>query len=453
MSEQGLAAAVTKMRDAGVNETAIKVFAHLYGEVEAGATGTIPEASIRPVVDPAAFTPTGKVSDSDLEALSKTVIIKLNGGLGTSMGLDAAKTLLPVREGVSFLDIIVRQILDARERYGVRLPLIFMNSFRTDADTLAALAPYEQLAVDDLPLSFIQSQEPKLTADTLEPVSWPQDPSLEWCPPGHGELFSALVSTGLLDQLIAQGYRFASVSNGDNLGAAPDPEMAGAVATSAAPFIAEVCRRTPNDRKGGHVAVRKADDHLILRDLAMTDPQDLEYFEDIELHAYFNTNNLWFDLHALKELLERNDGFLPLPLIRNLKTVDPTQPESTPVIQIESGMGTAIELFDGGLALEVPRDRFLPVKTTNELLLVRSDIFDLGPDWRLRARRDQLPEITLAAQYYKTMADFEQRVPVAPSLIGVDSLTVAGDWTFALGVVLNGDVVLPQTQQAETLPA
>lgn len=448
MSAHGLAAAVDKMRDAGVDETAIKVFEHLYKEVESGATGAIAEAEIMPVVDPPAFTPTDDVDQAAREALAQTVVIKLNGGLGTSMGLDAAKTLLPVREGISFLDIIVRQILDSRQRYGVRLPLIFMNSFRTDADTLAALAPYGDLAVGDIPLTFVQNQEPKLDAETLEPVSWPEDPSLEWCPPGHGDLFTALVATGILDQLLEQGFRYAAVSNGDNLGAAPDPAMAGWVAQSGAPFVAEVCRRTPNDRKGGHVAVRRSDGHLVLRDTAMTSDADMPYFEDIELHAYFNTNNLWFDLRALKQALDDNNGFLPLPLIRNVKTVDPTKPESTPVIQIESGMGTAIGLFDGAVALAVPRDRFLPVKTTNELLLVRSDIFELGEDWRLRSRRATLPEVKLDSRYYKTMADFEKRIPVAPSLIDVEKLTVAGDWSFEPGVVLAGEVELPDKGSA-----
>ena len=128
--------------------------------------------------------------------LARTVMIKLNGGLGTSMGMDRAKSLLPVRDGKSFLDIIVDQVRSARATHGVKLPLIFMNSFRTHDDTLAALTAHPDLAVDDLDLDFVQNSEPKLLADDLTPVEWPHDPELEWCPPGHGDLYTALDVSG-----------------------------------------------------------------------------------------------------------------------------------------------------------------------------------------------------------------------------------------------------------------
>ena len=71
-----------------------------------------------------------------------------------------------------------------------------MNSFRTQDDTLAALAPYADLEVDGLGLDFLQNSEPKLRADDLTPVEWPADPTLEWCPPGHGDLYTALMALG-----------------------------------------------------------------------------------------------------------------------------------------------------------------------------------------------------------------------------------------------------------------
>src|SRR5699024_7913731 len=104
------------------------------------------------------------------------------------------------------------------------------------------------LVVDSLPLDFPQNYEPKLRADDLTPVNWPQDPDLQWCPPGHGDLYTALETSGVLDALLAQGYRYANVSNSDNLGAAPDPAMAGWFAASGATYAAEVCRRTPADK-------------------------------------------------------------------------------------------------------------------------------------------------------------------------------------------------------------
>ncbi|HEU4545955.1 MAG TPA: UTP--glucose-1-phosphate uridylyltransferase, partial [Microlunatus sp.] len=250
MSDQGLALAQQKMTDAGVAQQAIDVFSHYYRQLEEGVTGFIAEDSIEPLTDPDLLDDVA-VSDADASAaLAKTVIIKLNGGLGTSMGMDKAKSLLPVRDGKSFLDIIVDQVLSARATHDAKLPLVFMNSFRTQDDTLAALAPYPDLEVDGLGLDFLQNSEPKLRADDLTPVEWPADPSMEWCPPGHGDLYTALMASGVLAKLLAAGYRYASVSNSDNLGAAPNARIAGWFAASGAPYAAEICRRTAADRKG-----------------------------------------------------------------------------------------------------------------------------------------------------------------------------------------------------------
>ena len=190
-------------------------------------------------------------------------MIKLNGGLGTSMGLDRAKSLLSVRDGKNFLDLQVAQVLHARRAHGVRLPLLFMNSFRTRDDTLAHLARYGDLAVEGLPLDFVQNAIPKIDAQTFEPVAWPDDPELEWCPPGHGDIYVALEASGILEDLLDKGFRYASLANGDNLGAGPNATLAGWFAASGAPYAAEVCVRTPNDRKGGHLAVRRSDGQLI----------------------------------------------------------------------------------------------------------------------------------------------------------------------------------------------
>lgn len=441
MSDQGLHAAQSKMVDAGVDPVAINVFSHYYRQLEAGETGLILEDSIEPLTDPAHLSQM-QVSDQEAtDAIGQTVIIKLNGGLGTSMGLDKAKSLLEVRDGKSFLDLIATQVLAARERYGARLPLLLLNSFRTREDSLAALANYPELVVGDLPLDILQNQEPKLRVDDLFPVAWPPDPSLEWCPPGHGDLYTSLLGSGVLEQLIEAGFRYANVSNGDNLGAAPNAKLAGWFAKTGAPYAAELCRRTINDKKGGHLAIRKSDGQLILRDTAQTAPSEMHFFTDEFRHPYFHTNNLWFDLVALRDVLAARDGVLGLPLIRNEKTVDPTDPESTPVIQIESAMGAAIEVFEGATAICVDRSRFLPVKTTNELLLLRSDVYQLGSDGTLSATVDASPEIDLG-KAYKTVSGFARRIPAAPSLKLANRLSVSADWTFGRDVVVIGDVDL-----------
>ena len=442
MSTSGLRRAQQKMREAGQSDTAVDVFGHYYRLVESGTSGYIREDDIAPMTDPPKLTEVDVDPDAARAALQQTVMIKLNGGLGTSMGLEAAKTLLPVRDGLTFLDLIVRQVRHAREANDAKLPLLFMNSFRTRDDTLAALARYPDLAVDGLPLDFLQSAEPKLTVDGLEPVEWADDPSLEWCPPGHGDIYPVLYASGLLDRLLDLGYRYLTIANGDNLGAAPDARLAGWFAASGAPYAAEVCTRTPNDRKGGHLAVRRADGRLILRDTAQTVDEEMDYFTDEFRHPYFHANNLWLDLRALSAAMVARDGVLGLPLIRNAKTVDPSDKTSTPVYQLESAMGAAIEIFPGATAIAVERDRFLPVKTTNELLLIRSDAFTLGDDGRLLAATPAIPGIDLDKRFYGLLDDFDERIAAVPSLVGARSLTVAGDWTFDTPVTVVGDARL-----------
>lgn len=452
MTSDGLSLAQEKMRQASVASAAIDVFSHYYGLVESGATGLIPEETIEPLTDPPALTQMTTSHEDAREALAATAIIKLNGGLGTSMGMDRAKSLLPVRDGATFLDLIVQQVLSVRESYDVALPLILMDSFRTRDDTLAALAAHPGIAVPGLPLDFLQNQEPKLRADDLTPVEWPADPALEWCPPGHGDLYTAILASGVLESLLEQGYRYASISNADNLGAAPDPTLAAWFAASGAPYAAEVCRRTAADRKGGHLAVRKADGRLILRDTAQTPPDQMDFFTDEHRHPFFHTNNLWFDLQRLADALQDGGSVLGLPLIRNTKTVDPTDPDSPEVIQMETAMGAAIEVFEGAQAITVPRGRFLPVKTTNDLLLLRSDAYEVAANGTVNLVPESAPLVDLDTRYYKTMAKFDARFPAGPpSLRDAARLTVEGDWTFGADVVARGEAELPDTGQAERI--
>lgn len=443
MSTDGLSTAQQKMADAGVPQTAIDVFTHYYGQLEEGVTGSIPEDTIEPYLDPPKLDDVRIDPAHAKQVFDKLAIINLNGGLGTSMGLDKAKSLLPVRDGKSFLDIIVEQVLAARRGTGSPLPLIFMNSFRTRQDTLDVLAKYPDLQVGDLPLDFLQNKEPKLRADDLTPVQWEADPSLEWCPPGHGDIYTALQTSGLLQQLLDAGFKYASVSNSDNLGTVPSPVIASWFASTGAPYAAELCRRTAADRKGGHLAVRKSDGRLILRDTAQTPQEEMDYFTDEHRHPYFHTNNLWFDLEQLDAVLKERDGVMGLPLIRNEKTVDPSDKTSPKVYQIESAMGAAIEVFEGATAIVVGRDRFLPVKATSDLLLIRSDLYALDQRQALVQQVPSVPAVTLASEPYKLIGDFEARFPQGvPSLKEAASLDVQGDWTFGQDVSVIGDAVL-----------
>ncbi|MGZ5416170.1 MAG: UTP--glucose-1-phosphate uridylyltransferase [Nocardioides sp.] len=444
MSDQGLQQARDKMVTAGVDPVAIEVFAHYYRLVESGETGMIPESTIEPL-DSDALADVEIPDDVAREAIGRTVVIKLNGGLGTSMGMDRAKSLLDVRGDLSFLDIIARQVLAVREKYDAPLPLIFMNSFRTSADTREVLARYPDLAVGDLPLEFLQNKEPKLREDELTPVEWPKDPDLEWCPPGHGDIYTALRGTGLLDRLIDAGYTQVFVSNSDNLGAVPDPRVAGWFARSGAPFAIEAVRRTPSDRKGGHFATRRSDGRIVLRETAQTLDEDKDALGDLNRHKFTSTNNLWFNLAAMRAELDARDGILGLAMIKNTKTVDPSDPSSPSVIQIETAMGAAIEVFDRATTIEVGRDRFVPVKTTNDLLVLRSDCYELDDDHVLHLLSDTVPFVDLDPAHYQLVGDFDAHfADGVPSLRQAKQLVVNGDWYFGSDVTVVGEGVLDE---------
>src|SRR5829696_7840468 len=273
----GLQASVEKMRADEVSDAAIETFRDLYTRWQEGETGLLPESEIEPLGDAPSLDSLPEPGDEAHAALDATVVLKLNGGLGTSMGMTKAKSLLEVKDGLTFLDVIARQVLDARRRLGVRLPLVLMNSFATRDDSLEALSRIDGLA-SDVPADFVQSKEPKIVADDGAPVAWPDNPGLEWAPPGHGDVYPSLVGSGMLDALLDRGYRYLFMSNSDNLGAALDPRILAWIAREEIPFLSEVADRTEADRKGGHLAVRTSGGGLVLRETAQVPDEDADAF-------------------------------------------------------------------------------------------------------------------------------------------------------------------------------
>jgi UTP--glucose-1-phosphate uridylyltransferase len=443
-----LDAALEKMRADGVADVAMKTFAHYYDRLRAGEEGVLAESEIEPVAELPDADELPDDDDGARAALGQTVVIKLNGGLGTSMGMTGPKSLLEVKDGLTFLDITVRQILDLRARIGVPLPLVLMNSFATSAASLAALEAYDELSVDGVAADFVQSKVPKLAADDLSPASCPADPALEWAPPGHGDLYPSLLSSGMLVALLGAGYNYAFVANVDNLGAVLEPRILAWFARERMPFLMEVADRTAADRKGGHL-VRRSDGGLVLREIAQTPADDVDAFQDVTRHPFFNTNTLWIDLRALADVLDERGGVLGLPMIVNRKTIDPGDAASTPVIQLETAMGAAIDVFAGARAVRVPRERFVPVKTTDDLLALRSDAYVLHDDGRIAVAVERdgagagAPLVQLDARYFKFVRDFEARFAAgAPSLVAAERLTVRGDVAFGAGVVVRGAVTV-----------
>ena len=443
MSTAGFRAAEQRMQAAGQPEEAIESFRRAYERLDSGQSVLVRSADLEPVRDVPRLEELPEPDDA--AALEHVAMIKLNGGLATTMGLRSPKSLLEARDGHSFLEIIIGQTLALRRRYGIGLPLVLMDSEATREETLSVLRRHPELA-DGLDLDFLQSMVAKLDAETLAPVSWPANPSLEWNPPGHGDVYGALRRSGMLSALLERGFWYAMISNSDNLGATLDPRIAEYVAREGIPFVMEVVEGTEADRKGGHIARRIADGQLILREIAQTPPEDEDSFRDFHRWRYYNTNSLWIDLRALDQALEEHGGVLELPLIVNRKTVDPRDPSSTPVLQLESAMGAAIESFRGAQIVCVPRTRFVPVKTTDDLLVLRSDVYELTDEMVVRPapeRAGKLPYVELDKRYYRLLDEFEARFPSGPpSLRKAERLVVHGDVTFEAGVVVRGAVEL-----------
>jgi UTP--glucose-1-phosphate uridylyltransferase len=441
MSDEQIDAAATKMREAGQSEAAIRQFSSALERVLSGVATLIPSSELEPAPDVPELDELSGVDAAMV--LERLAVIRLNGGLATSMGLQEPKSLLEARDGRSFLQIIVGQTLALRRRHGVRLPLILMNSEATRAPTLDALAQSPQLSTPELPSDFLQSMVPKLDAETMLPARWPAAPALEWCPPGHGDVYAALVGSGMLEALRDQGFRYVMIANSDNLGAVVDARIAGHMVREQLPFLMEVVLGTAADRKGGHIARRLSDGRLILRETAQTPPEDEESFRDYTHWRYYNTNSLWIDLAALEARFV-DDGALELPVIVNRKTVDPRDSSSPPVLQLESAMGAAIGSFPGAQLLQVPRTRFVPVKTTDDLLVLRSDAYRLGDEFRVEPAPGvdgQMPLVELDKRYFGMIDDFERRIAAGPpSLREAQRLVVEGDVRFGAGVVVRGDV-------------
>ena len=445
VSDEATAAAIAKLEADGAAAATVASFAGQLGRLTAGELGMLAESELQPIDE----LPDAERLDVDAaaiaELLDQTVVIKLNGGLGTSMGLAGPKSLLEVKDGLSFLDITARQIKALRAEHGdARLPLVLLNSFRTREPSLAALAGYGRLSAE-LDPDFLQGRVPKLVDDgSFAPVAWPTDPELEWSPPGHGDIYPALVGSVMLAAMLAAGYRYAFVSNADNLGAVLDPAILCWIAAEEAPFVMEVADRTAADRKGGHLA-RRADGSLVLREIAQTPEADLAAFADTERHRFFNTNSIWLDLRALAAAIG-GDGGIDLPMIVNRKTVDPSDAGSTAVVQLESAIGAAIAAIPGAGAIRVPRSRFLPVKTSDDLLVLRSDAYELTAEGVLRlssACAGRAPLAELDRDYFGLIDDFEARFAQgAPSLVAAERLTVKGDVSFGRAVKIKGAVTV-----------
>ncbi|HOD54564.1 MAG TPA: UTP--glucose-1-phosphate uridylyltransferase, partial [Candidatus Cloacimonadota bacterium] len=422
---------VSKMKQEGLNDIVINTFISYFNKLLNGEKGKLSKNEIKQPAE-SNIIHYHDLKNEKTDFLCKLAVIKLNGGLGTSMGLKKAKSLLPVKHGLSFLDIIAQQILFLREKYHFSIPVLFMNSFNTQRDTLQLLDKYPEIKKQSCPLDFVQNKFPKIRQDNFEPLTVSEE-AAGWNPPGHGDIYSCLVQEKIIDQLLDSGIEYIFVSNSDNLGAIADIRILNYMIENKIPFIMEVCNRTEMDKKGGHLAETK-DGRLILRETAQCPDDETEDFQNISLYHYFNTNNLWIDLKVLRDKMQSNHNILDLPLIINPKKVD-----NIPVYQLETAMGSAISLFEGAKAVLVNRDRFAPVKKTQDLLLIWSDIYDLKDDFTLQKVTENDHLLDLDSQYYGEIDQLVKRFPTTPpSLKERQSFSVKGDISFGNNLSFKG---------------
>ncbi len=364
--------------------------------------------------------------------LSRVAVCKLNGGLGTSMGCQSPKSTIIVRDNKSFLDLIVDQLCEVESEFGVQVPLILMNSFYTHEETRRVIEKYcGQLKID----TFQQNRFPRLLEDSLQPLSEKEYGNDAWYPPGHGDFYSCIYEMGFLDKLLEEGREVLFVANADNLGAVIDPRILHHIMENDIPFLIEMTPKTPADVKGG--TLYQEGDNVKLLEIASVPEEHREEFCSQRKFKVFNTNNIWINLRHLRAQLEK--GPLDLNVIVNRKSV-----AGKNIVQLETAIGSAVECFPGAVGLTVSRDRFMPVKKTDDLLLVQSDLFVLDKGRLVRnpdRQQSGLPSVKLGDQFTH-LKDYQDRIPCIPGMLDLDSLEVTGDVRFGEDIQLQGAIKL-----------
>lgn len=364
--------------------------------------------------------------------LNKLVIVKLNGGLGTSMGCTGPKSVIQVRNDLTFLDLTVCQVERLNEMYGCDVPLVLMNSFNTHQDTLKLIRKYENRNCKIH--TFLQSKYPRINKETLLP-----EPG-EWYPPGHGDFYDAFHNSGLLKKFLADKKDYCFVSNIDNLGANADLNILNVLiskGSNAPTFVMEVTDKTMADVKGGTLV--EYEKKLRLLEIAQVPKDHVDEFKSVKKFKIFNTNNLWMHLQSIENLVL--DKSLELDIIVNHKHLD----SGVDVIQLETAAGAAMKYFDRGIGINVPRSRFLPVKKTSDLLLIKSNLYKLDNGYLsmspLRAF-PSVPLVKLGDEHFSKVREFQSRFASIPDVLELNHLTVSGDVTFGKNVSLRGTVII-----------
>jgi UTP--glucose-1-phosphate uridylyltransferase len=438
---------IEKMRKENLSDDLIQDFLRKVDKVRKGETGKVDWKTIgdlNPETDEIDLEFLRKTRNPKPENLKKLAVIKLNGGLGTSMGLSKAKSLIKIKNNMSFLEIIASQIQYFRKKYNLEIPLILMDSYNTKADCQEELQKIG--FTQSFPTSFLQNKVPRLNKEDLSPIDIP-DKKEEWCPPGHGDIYLSLKETGILKSLIDNGYEYAFISNGDNLGATIEPFILDYLLEEKLEFVMEMTPKTLADTKGGAIYRKMVDGNFVGLELLETAQVPKEYeheFSGMGKFRTFSTNNLWIRLDALYNRLQK--GLMDLSLIVNPKSVN-----GIDILQLETAMGSAIGNFQKTKGIIIPRDRFAPVKKCEDTLIRMSDAYTLNEDYSLTMSEKRkslgLGEnlVSLEDAYYKKVNDFHSYFTTIPSLVESNSFTVKGPVLFDSKITIIGNVTIENT--------
>lgn len=375
-------------------------------------------------------------TDETTSLLSKLAVLKLNGGLGTSMGCKGPKSVIEVRGDTTFLDLIVQQIEHLNKSYpGAEVPLLLMNSFNTDTETAKIIQKYQHTNVTIT--TFQQSRYPRITKDSQDPMPVIHEgyQHADWYPPGHGDFFQSIYNSGLVDTLLAAGKEYIFVSNVDNLGATVDLNILKNIVDRDVEYCMEVTDKTRADIKGGTIISYNG--KVSLLEVAQVPVQHIEEFKSVTKFKVFNTNNIWVSLRAIKRVMQ--EGAMKLDIIVNNKEVDGQK-----VVQLETAIGAAISYFGNACGVNVPRSRFLPVKSTSDLLLIQSNLYSLksGSLVTNPAREfSSIPVVKLGTEF-KKVTQYTERFGSIPDVLELDHLTVSGDVSFGANTTLKGTVII-----------
>lgn len=384
--------------------------------------------------------PQEESKDTIRDMLNKLVVLKLNGGLGTSMGCKGPKSIISVRNELTFLDLTVQQIENLNKKYNANVPLVLMNSFNTDEDTAKILRKYTHVNIEIY--TFNQSRYPRINRESLLPIAKSSQTDLNeaWYPPGHGDVYESFYNSGVLQKLLDKGKEYVFISNIDNLGATVDINILNYLLNPAqrgkCEFVMEVTDKTKADVKGGTLC--QYEGKLRLLEIAQVPKERVDEFKSVSKFKIFNTNNLWVSMSAMKMVVEKH--FLHMEIIVNPKTLD----NGLNIIQLETAVGAGIKSFEGAVGINVPRRRFLPVKTTSDLLIIMSNLYSLRAGYlEMNPQRSfpSVPHVKLGTSYGK-VRDFLERFASIPDMLELDHLTVSGDVTFGRGVTLKGTVII-----------